>query len=131
MWSPLMRRYLLTTFCGLYFNHHYTFYKLKLQWWTSVWAAFIKCVNLVNQVFFILLYKTDLQALYLGGTYGHKTSTRPPSCATPQELTIHEWYKELNQIYKSTHPVFSIWLVWNVIWSSSNFLKTRFIDFQS
>ena len=27
-----------------------------------------------------LVNKKDLQALYLSGTYCHKTSTRPPSC---------------------------------------------------
>ena len=33
--------------------------------------------------------KTDLQVLYLSGTYGHKTGTRPPSCAKPRQLTIY------------------------------------------
>ena len=31
--------------------------------------------------------KTDLQALYLSGTYCHKTGKRPPRCTTPQEPT--------------------------------------------
>ena len=32
---------------------------------------------------------SDLQALYLNGTYFHKTGTRPPSCTMPQEPTIN------------------------------------------
>ena len=54
----------------------------------------IKCVNFVNPAFFLLLTegslenKTDLQVLHLTETYCHKTSTRPPSCQTPQQLTI-------------------------------------------
>ena len=35
-----------------------------------------------------LVSKTDLQALYLSGTYCHKTGTRPTSCAKPQQPTI-------------------------------------------
>ena len=31
--------------------------------------------------------ETDSQALYLSGTYSHKTGARPPSCNTPQEPT--------------------------------------------
>ena len=34
------------------------------------------------------IYKTDLQALYLHGTYCHKIETRPPSCNMPLEPTI-------------------------------------------
>ena len=34
--------------------------------------------------------KTDLLALYLGGTYCHKTGTRPPSCQAPRQPTIYE-----------------------------------------
>ena len=33
--------------------------------------------------------KRDLLALYLSGTYCHKTGTRPPSCATPPQPTIY------------------------------------------
>ena len=40
--------------------------------------------------------KTDLQALYLSGTYCHRTGTRPPSCAKPRQLTI----------YSTTHQLF-------------------------
>ena len=36
-----------------------------------------------------LVNKRDLLAVYLSGTYCHKTSTRPPSCATPQQPTIY------------------------------------------
>ena len=32
----------------------------------------------------LLMNKTDLQALYLNGTYCQKTGTRTPSCTTPQ-----------------------------------------------
>ena len=28
-------------------------------------------------------------ALYLSGTYCHKTSTRPPNCVTPRQPTIY------------------------------------------
>ena len=35
-----------------------------------------------------LVDRTDLPALYLSGTYCHKTSTRPPSCQTPRQPTI-------------------------------------------
>ena len=31
----------------------------------------------------------DLLALYLSGTYCHKTGTRPPSCVTPWQPTIY------------------------------------------
>ena len=37
----------------------------------------------------LLVNKIDLQALYLSGTYCHKISTRPPSCAKPQQSTIY------------------------------------------
>ena len=37
----------------------------------------------------LLVNKTELQALYLSGTYCHKTGTRPPCCNTPREPTIH------------------------------------------
>ena len=53
---------------------------------TSKIRNIILWVNNVNPVFFILtmegslVNKTDLQALYLSGTYCHKTGTRPPSC---------------------------------------------------
>ena len=33
--------------------------------------------------------KTELQALYLSGTYSHKTGTRPPSCNASRQPTIH------------------------------------------
>ena len=36
----------------------------------------------------LLVNKTDLQALYLYGTYCNKTGTRPPSCNMPQELEV-------------------------------------------
>ena len=36
----------------------------------------------------LLVNKTDLQALYLSGTYYHKTGTRPSSSVIPQKLTI-------------------------------------------
>ena len=32
---------------------------------------------------------TDLQALYLSGTYCHKTCIRPPSCVIPRQPTIN------------------------------------------
>ena len=48
-----------------------------------------------QQVFFILskegslVNTTDLLALYLSGTYCHKTGTRSPSCVTPRLPTIY------------------------------------------
>ena len=39
--------------------------------------------------------KTDILALKLSGTYGHKTSTRPPSCVSPRQLTIYTKNKEI------------------------------------
>ena len=33
--------------------------------------------------------KTDLQALYLSGSYCHKTGIRSPSCNTPRDPTIY------------------------------------------
>ena len=33
--------------------------------------------------------KTDLQALYLSGTYCHRTGTRPPICAKPRQPTMY------------------------------------------
>ena len=53
-----------------------------------------KCVELHQQVFCLLLMegslvnKTDLRALNLSETYCHKTGTRTPSCAKPQQPTI-------------------------------------------
>ena len=38
----------------------------------------------------LLVNKTNLQALCLSGTNCHKTGTRPPGCATPQELTMYD-----------------------------------------
>ena len=55
----------------------------------------IKCVNFVYLVFFTLntkeplVNKTDLLALFLGGTYCHKTGIRPPSSTSPWEPTIY------------------------------------------
>ena len=37
-----------------------------------------------------LVNKRDLLALYLSGTSCHKTSTRPHSCVTPRQPSIHE-----------------------------------------
>ena len=37
----------------------------------------------------LLVGKTDLQTLYLSGSSCHKTGTRPPSCAKPQQPTIY------------------------------------------
>ena len=34
--------------------------------------------------------KKDLLALYLSGTYCHRTGTIPPSCVTPRQLTIND-----------------------------------------
>ena len=50
--------------------------------------------SLVSHFFLVSIYlsrlaTSDLQALYLSGTYCHKTSTRPPSCNTPRELTVY------------------------------------------
>ena len=42
----------------------------------------------------------DLQALYLSGTYCHKTGTRPPSCQAPRQTTIN--VTEGKTIYKKT-----------------------------
>ena len=36
-----------------------------------------------------LVDKTDLLALYLSGTYRHRTGTRTPSCKAPRQLTIY------------------------------------------
>ena len=36
-----------------------------------------------------LVKKRDLLALYLSGTYCHKTGTRPPSCVAPRQPTIN------------------------------------------
>ena len=40
--------------------------------------------------------KRDLLALYLSGTYCHKSGTRPPSSVTPWQLTI---YRSLSLIF--------------------------------
>ena len=36
--------------------------------------------------------KRDLLALYLSGTYCHRTRTRPPNCVTPRQPTIHSLF---------------------------------------
>ena len=43
-----------------------------------------------------LVNKMDLQALYLSWTYCHKTSTRLPSCAKPQQPSIYRIKKWKN-----------------------------------
>ena len=60
----------------------------------------------------LLVNKTDLQALFISGTYCHRTGTRSPSCNTPQEPTIHahleaKYNKELPWLmatFKDTLP---------------------------
>ena len=43
----------------------------------------------------------NLQALYLSGTYCHKSGTRPPSCQTPRQSTIYNNKKLLQFAFSS------------------------------
>ena len=43
-----------------------------------------------------LVDKTDLLALYLSGTYCHKTGKKTPSCPTPRQPTIYDSEKGSN-----------------------------------
>ena len=45
-----------------------------------------------------MFFKADLQASYLSGTYCHNTSTRPPSCTIPRELTKYDQAVKLNTV---------------------------------
>ena len=58
--------------------------------WNLIEGAVIGVVdiNLLN-----LVKKRDLLASYLGGTCCHKTGTRPPSCVTPRQTTIHVLFR--------------------------------------
>ena len=58
----------------------------------------MKLINLINKCSFLstegsLVNKRDLLALYLSGTYCHKTVTRSPSCVTPRQLTIYTTFR--------------------------------------
>ena len=52
-----------------------------------LWFPRLKFEGWVKQLYFVDI--TDLLALYLSGTYCHTTGTRPPSCFTPRQPTIH------------------------------------------
>ena len=54
-------------------------------------SAFYGVGNILGFSQKILENKRDLLALYLSGTYYHKTGTRPPSCVTPQQPTLHTY----------------------------------------
>ena len=85
-------------------------------------------VNFVNQVFFhlttegSLVDKTDLLALYLSGTYCHKTSARPPSCQAPRQPTIHtQMYKGLCVLHWISGILYwGLSVVWVFIFSLAN-----------
>ena len=51
------------------------------------------------------MVKTDLQALYLSGTYCLKTGTRPPSCQAPRQPTKNVVF--INLILRSRKTVLS------------------------
>ena len=65
-------------------------------------------------------HKTDLQALYLSGTYCHRTGTRPPSCTKPRKPTKHQ-YSEI----RYQDPYF----LNNVIFPHQQFDNHILIDF--
>ena len=71
-----------------------------------------KVCQLVNQVLLILtsgnllVNKTDLQALYLSGTYCHRIGTRPPNCNASQELTMY--LETVRKIAKDVETVIKI-----------------------
>ena len=48
------------------------------------------------------MHKTDLLALYLSGTYGHKASTRSPSCYPPRQPAIDGWKGGWMDVIKKT-----------------------------
>ena len=54
-----------------------------------------------------LVDKTVFLALYLSGTYCHKTNTRPPSCGTPQQLTIYvvDQIRKIGQTFALSYGV--------------------------
>ena len=62
--------------------------------------------------------KRDLQALSLSGTYCHKTSTRPPSCAKPWQPTIYDvtqgehFCDTISGCYYKMHKTTSFFPLW-------------------
>ena len=46
------------------------------------------------------LNKTDLQALYIRGTYYYKTGARPPSCAKPRQPTISIFFQHTENSFQ-------------------------------
>ena len=61
--------------------------------------------------------KTELHALYLSGTYCHKTGTRPISCAKPQQLVMYltnsscgnqSFFTENSQLRGKTSPLLAV-----------------------
>ena len=66
-------------------------------------------VKLTNYLFSLLsksvVNKTDLQALNLSGTYCHKTSTGPSSCAKPRQPTVYEWSIRLEEYRFGARPI--------------------------
>ena len=62
----------------------------------SKYQFYKKCDNFVNKCSFfltmvppVLVDKRDLLAIYLSGTYCHRTGTRPASCIKPQQPSIY------------------------------------------
>ena len=83
------------TFVSLNVNQNLTRRQISnvqqsLFWETKALKVTIKVRTLSNKTESRLRHEkglvqsnTDLQALYLSGTYCHKTGTRPPSCTLP------------------------------------------------
>ena len=63
----------------------------------------------------LLVNKRDLLALYLSGTYCHRTDMRPPSCVTPRQPTIHTFFSQF----------------FHLNWTSFQVQETRFTNFKS
>ena len=94
-----------------------------------------KCVSNINQVLFILttegslMNKLDLPTIFLSGTYCHKTGTRPPSCLSPRQPTMHanfSWWRHALSIMmlytrSLTQEIFSIMSSKTSIWNREQF----------
>ena len=86
-------------------------------------CTFYKYLSLTRIINHTYLH-TYLKALYLRGTYCHKTSTRPSSCNTPRELTKYAW---VSKIYTTTLKLLCICghLVLQGPLSKDNLLKIK------
>ena len=89
----------------------------------------------------------NLLPSYLSGTYCHKTSTRPPSCATPRQWTMYPLFRSplslhvcyldpackwvylftILRVLPSLWAALSLWLSWSFAHEKYK-IKTQWVD---